>query len=736
MKLKHIVTLLAFNCHAQAKAVFAHFMVGNTPNFTKADWETNIALAKSAHIDAFALNVAHGDSTNDSQVTLAFAAAEAGGFSLFFSFDYAGNGPWPQANVLSFLNAYISSRSYYHVDKKPLVSTFEGSANAIDWIEIKAITNCIFYPDYSSLGAKNALLAGGGAQVDGLSSRSSIILHVIIRSNIHQDWAAWPWGSTDMNTYVDASYSQFLNEVYMMPISPWFFTNLPGFHKNWLWRGDSLWYDRWVQANYLQPDFIKIISWNDYGESHYIGALDDQQYGAFDIGKASHNYALEMPHDGWRVLLAYLIDIYKNNVSTIQQEILVGWYRPSPVAGSSCATGDTSGNTHSEFQVEFNLGNIVDEGEAENGNHGGQVGGWAKTPVDGVGIYHGNVSMNGHTGTVTITLSRGGAVIAGKDVSTNCTGGIQNWNALVGYAYGENITATPTSLSKQVALLELEWDISLNCVSSLARMAIAPWYVIPAFILNFISRGAAYTQVDSRYRCANCANAHVSALKWACRELYHCLQAYNYGHCPPATRGTTKEPESTPIGSGNLTGLCGFACKYGFCPIRACSCDSKGAIATLPIYTGDDSGVPVAGLSVAVYGDLCKFAYQYGYNSTPIDVCINNTTSSGVHTTATISTSTSALPAPIMTTSTTTSAPAPINTFNIYKWECTGDVQIIKYGALAPSAPRACAMGGSSFLSQSCRISKSDTFRICGVPFTVGDVSGGFALTGAGCKGL
>lgn len=33
----------------------------------------------------------------------------------------------------------------------------------------------------------------------------------------------------------------------MMPISPWFFTNLPGYDKNWLWRrGDMLWYDRWV----------------------------------------------------------------------------------------------------------------------------------------------------------------------------------------------------------------------------------------------------------------------------------------------------------------------------------------------------------------------------------------------------------------------------------------------------------------------------------------------------------
>lgn len=40
-----------------------------------------------------------------------------------------------------------------------------------------------------------------------------------------------------MNTYSDASYMQFLaqagKKTYMMPVSPWFYTNLPGFDKNW-----------------------------------------------------------------------------------------------------------------------------------------------------------------------------------------------------------------------------------------------------------------------------------------------------------------------------------------------------------------------------------------------------------------------------------------------------------------------------------------------------------------------
>lgn len=66
----------------------------------------------------------------------------------------------------------------------------------------------------------------------------------------------------------------------MMPVSPWFFTNMPGFRKNWLWRGDDLWYDRWQQIVSMkrenQPEYLQIITWNDWGESHYVGPLRDK----------------------------------------------------------------------------------------------------------------------------------------------------------------------------------------------------------------------------------------------------------------------------------------------------------------------------------------------------------------------------------------------------------------------------------------------------------------------------
>lgn len=107
-------------------------------------------------------------------------------FKLFLSFDYAGNGAFDKDAVISLINDFSSSSSYFHYKSKPLVSTFEGPDSAADWVSIKEQTGCFFIPDWSSLGAKAALETG---VVDGLFN-----------------WAAWPWGNTDMDTYVDASY--------------------------------------------------------------------------------------------------------------------------------------------------------------------------------------------------------------------------------------------------------------------------------------------------------------------------------------------------------------------------------------------------------------------------------------------------------------------------------------------------------------------------------------------------
>lgn len=154
----HFLILLIMACQATAKAVFAHFMVDNTQSFTVETWKIEMQKAQESKIDAFALNINHNAHELSAHLSLAFQAANAVGFKLFFSFDYAGMGPWLKEAVIERLKEYGSDEAYYkRADDKPLVSTFEGSENASDWPEIKAETNCFFIPDWSSQGAQGAI---------------------------------------------------------------------------------------------------------------------------------------------------------------------------------------------------------------------------------------------------------------------------------------------------------------------------------------------------------------------------------------------------------------------------------------------------------------------------------------------------------------------------------------------------------------------------------------------------
>ncbi|KAK2039766.1 glycoside hydrolase [Colletotrichum somersetense] len=426
-----LIPLLLVACgwltSVDAKAVFAHFMVGNTVHYTEADFSREISLAQEAHIDGFALNFAYGEKTNDLSIPKIFSAANSRGFKLFFSFDYAGNGSWPQDDVIALINRYSSQASYFlHEGSKPLVSTFEGPKAANDWHLIKEQTNCFFMPSWSSLGAKKALRPG---VADGLFS-----------------WAAWPEGPNSMDTVIDSSYVEFLaGKPYMMPVSPWFYTNLPGYKKNWLWRGDNLWYDRWTNVFVMQPLYVQIISWNDFGESHYIGPLNDNAYVAFDVGNAPFNYVKDMPHDGWRLFLPYFIDMYKNDIATITREGVVAWYRRTP--GSACAAGGTVGNTAAQLQLEMPASELAQDMifisalltkyRQLSVTIGGKqsLNSWNFVPPDSIGIFHAAVPFNGRAGDVKVELLNNGnseLVVNGASITSSCPDGIQNWNAWVG----------------------------------------------------------------------------------------------------------------------------------------------------------------------------------------------------------------------------------------------------------------------------------------------------------------
>lgn len=211
----------------------------------KEDWENDIALAKAVGIDGFALNFA-GDLYTEYQMNLAYDAAEKlGDFGLFLSIDYEANHYNPQfvqftdpAVVTQWITRYKDRKAQVKVNGQALVSTFEGAKSAGDWKGIKQDTTCFFVPVWTSAkGSPDTFTNADGAM----------------------GWDVWPYGPTGISTMVDDDWKKLLgSRPYMMGVAPWFYTNLPDAGKNWLWRGDNLWHDRWQQVIEVQPNFVEV----------------------------------------------------------------------------------------------------------------------------------------------------------------------------------------------------------------------------------------------------------------------------------------------------------------------------------------------------------------------------------------------------------------------------------------------------------------------------------------------
>lgn len=593
-------------------------------------------VAQTAKLDAFALNIAWGDDTVSTSVANAFAAANVKGFKLFFSFDYAGGplGPWPQDKVLSYLTNYVNNGAYYHTSGgQPFVSTFEGPGNAADWRTIKAQTNAFFIPDYSSLGAGPALATG---VADGLFN-----------------WNAWPWGPRYMDTFVDASYYQVLGKSkvlgqpgaagkpYMMAVSPMFYTNLPGYDKNWLWNSAYLWFDRWQEVLFLQPDYVQIISWNDWGECHYIGPQDSTQWdGVFGPtkGNASYNYVDGFSHDGFRLILPYLIDLYKTNTTVFEYEQLLVWGSAPP-----CSGGSTPLNTASQLQEEFpadelnyqqqtyfmailmnraNISLVDDTGTVQ--------GRWVTSPKELGGLYVG-VAPTLTSKKLTAQLTRSGSVIMSANITQPpaCQNGIPNYNVWTGYATHRVQLGSTLLISDN------------TCVRGGSNNPDFDGFCKYTCGSGYCPPGTCYCDQIGASSTITVQPGKTPGPGYAKNDVNFaglCAFGCGKGYCPDEYCTSVSRPVATPtISPFNpkvctgaldsnfpaLTGLCKWTCAYGYCPVYACQCSGEGVLTQPPpvIATSVTAKfLPTPG--VMTYDDLCRFACERGH--CPSDVCSSN----------------------------------------------------------------------------------------------------------------
>ncbi|OCF75909.1 hypothetical protein I204_03206 [Kwoniella mangroviensis CBS 8886] len=311
------------------KQLFAHHMVGNTYSYTQSTWADDISQASAAGIDGFALNYG-SDSWQPSRIADAYAAAKANGnFKMFLSMDVSSLGcssTSDASNLVNTIATYANNSAQAKVDSKILVSTFAGESCTFGQGSYQAAWT---YFD-SLLKAKSIdvyFVPATFADISTFSSSSWM--------DGEFNWnSGWPMGSSALDTSSDTSYMSALStQGYMASVSPAFFTyySPSSYNKNWIYRSDD-----WLLARRMEQiismrntfDLAEIISWNDYGESHYIGPIRADQ-------PNSQGWTNGMPHTAWLEVIKYYAPAFKTGSYPSANDQLVLWSRPHPKAATA-----------------------------------------------------------------------------------------------------------------------------------------------------------------------------------------------------------------------------------------------------------------------------------------------------------------------------------------------------------------------------------------------------------------
>jgi len=250
----------------------------------------------------------------------AYTAAETvgGNFQLFLSFDMSAIS---NPNFMVNLVRRVGRRPPQFIYKNLIfVSTFagenmtfghssvnEGWKNAFKQPLKDAGYETYFCPSWTGIGGKG------------------IEMEV---SDCFFSWDAWPYHvKTPMDDDDDVYFQNLcrqLGKAYMFPLSPWFYTHINV--KNWLYYSDELLMNRLRQMLKSKAEFVQIISFNDYGESHHLAWVHGSPY------PGSEQYCFDTDHEGWVNLMRPWLEAYRlgRDQPSISVNKLFVWYRYHP----------------------------------------------------------------------------------------------------------------------------------------------------------------------------------------------------------------------------------------------------------------------------------------------------------------------------------------------------------------------------------------------------------------------
>lgn len=308
---------------ATTPMVFAHYMIQFQPPGLNGspgpDYSTDINLAKGAGFDAFAIDYTDNAAIFATNLDILYQTASTLDFKLFLTIDTTTM--FDVAQVVNITNFYADHPAQAKdAAGNIFLSSFE--VNPPGWNWQNDVLDKIKVPVTLLPGS----LGEVGSYEYSLPDRGAGVF----------TWVH-PALSASEEAAVDQSFAEARNssgKPWMAGVAPWFFKRLSD-TTNWLNAQDSnIYIDRWVELLKLQPDYIEVISWNDFGESHYIGPADaTPESELMQPDKA--DYYGNLDHSAFLKMSAIFIKTFKARETkvtvTADEEDVFFFYRPQPV---------------------------------------------------------------------------------------------------------------------------------------------------------------------------------------------------------------------------------------------------------------------------------------------------------------------------------------------------------------------------------------------------------------------
>ena len=303
--------------------VFAHYMVCFATYGEKVEaYQREMKEAQAAGIDGFALNCGAWKKEPHymRRAKLIYEAAEklGTGFQLFFSAD----GPPSEAEVVDMVKTYASHPNQLRWQGRAVLSTFGGSKAA--WREkvfaplkeagIEVFFVPFFYPE----------------PVTELPGDAAVAKHV-------QRWAdladgLFFFGAAGQPKELAAcntSYAKHLKaagKLCMAGYTPHYWGMKQPDRRYYETLGGEGTEIQWAAIIQAQPEWVEIVTWNDWGESSYVAPVEDPAQWAPFLTRGFHR-----SHAGYLELSKYFIEWYKTGSQPpVRQETLFWFCRTHP----------------------------------------------------------------------------------------------------------------------------------------------------------------------------------------------------------------------------------------------------------------------------------------------------------------------------------------------------------------------------------------------------------------------